>query len=139
MPSDEEQIRELVRNWMASTQQGDTDRVLGLMTDDVVFLTPGRAPMRKEEFAALSRGQPGQAAPKFDAESEIQEIQIAGNLAFMWTKLTIVITPPGDAQPIVRSGHTLSVLRKEQGRWLLARDANMLSVQAANGSSKLPN
>jgi hypothetical protein len=28
---------------------------------------------------------------------------------------------------VERSGHTLTVLRKEQGRWLLARDANLLA------------
>ena len=30
-------------------------------------------------------------------------------------------------QPMTRAGHTLSILRKQDGRWLLARDANMLS------------
>jgi len=43
-----------------------------LMTDDVVFLVPGRAPMQ-------------------------------------------------------RAGHTLTVLRRVSGKWLLARDANLLS------------
>ena len=132
MPSDEQQIRELVRTWMTATQEGDVDRVLDLMTDDAVFLTPGRAPMRKDEFAALSRAQPGQAAPKFEGSSEIQEIQVIGDWAFMWSKLTVTVTPPGAAEPIVRSGHTLSVLCKESGRWLLARDANMLTVKPQN-------
>jgi uncharacterized protein (TIGR02246 family) len=132
MGSDEQQIRELIQSWMAATQAGDIDRVLGLMTDDVVFLVPGRAPMDKQEFAALSRPRPGQAAPQFEGKSEIQEIQVCGDWAFMWTRLSVTVTPPGSAQPVVRSGHTLSVLRKEAGRWLLARDANMLTVQSAN-------
>jgi hypothetical protein len=29
--------------------------------------------------------------------------------------------------PTKRAGHTLSVLQKVDGRWLLARDANMLT------------
>jgi hypothetical protein len=28
---------------------------------------------------------------------------------------------------MTRSGHTLSILRKQEGKWLLARDANMLA------------
>jgi ketosteroid isomerase-like protein len=45
----------------------------------------------------------------------------------MWTKLRVVVTPPGRAQPATRAGHTLSILKKQNGKWLLARDANMLS------------
>jgi ketosteroid isomerase-like protein len=45
----------------------------------------------------------------------------------MWTKLTVVITPPNDSPPVTRAGHTLSILRKQDGKWLLARDANMLA------------
>jgi hypothetical protein len=28
---------------------------------------------------------------------------------------------------MTRAGHTLSILKKERGRWVLARDANMLT------------
>jgi len=45
----------------------------------------------------------------------------------MWTKLTVVVTPPGNGKPMTRAGHTLSVLKKQGGKWVLARDANMLS------------
>ncbi len=69
---DEGQIRQVVATWHAASRSGDVDTVLGLMTDDVVFLVPGRAPMQ-------------------------------------------------------RAGHTLTVLRRVSGKWLLARDANLLS------------
>ena len=127
MPSDEQQIRELVAAWMAATKSGDVDTVLGLMADDVVFLVPGREPMRKGEFAAAARAQASGTAPKFDGTSDIQEIQVAGDWAFMWTRLRVVATPPDGAPPIERAGHTLTVLRKQAGRWLLARDANLLA------------
>jgi hypothetical protein len=45
----------------------------------------------------------------------------------MWTRLTVVVTPPGGSPPITRAGHTLSILKRENGKWVLARDANMLS------------
>ena len=126
MSKDEREIRELVATWLTASKAGDVDTVLGLMTDDVVFLVPGRAPMRKQEFAALSRVPAGTAPPKIDGRSEIQEIVVDGDLAFMWTKLSMVMTPPG-GQPIERAGHTLSVLKRVHGRWLLARDANLLA------------
>ena len=127
MKSDEDQIRELVATWMAASRAGDVDTVLGLMTDDVVFLVPGRPPMRKDEFAQASRAQTGAAAPTIDGRSEIQEIQVAGGWAFMWTRLSVTVTPADGAAPIERAGHTLTVLRKDGGRWRLARDANLLA------------
>jgi uncharacterized protein (TIGR02246 family) len=128
MPADddEEQIRELVSTWMTATKAGDVDTVLSLMSDDVVFLMPGRAVMHKAEFAAAARAQAGSGAPQFDGTSEIQEVTVLGDWAFMWTKLTVVATPSGGAT-ITRAGHTLSVLRRQDGKWVLARDANMLA------------
>jgi uncharacterized protein (TIGR02246 family) len=126
MTPDEQQIRELVRTWMEATRAGDVDTVLGLMTDDVVFLQPGREPMRKPEFAAAARAQAGPGAPRIEGTSEVQEVQVAGDWAFMWTRLSVEVKPAGGAA-VQRAGHTLTVLRREQGRWKLARDANLLA------------
>lgn len=126
MQTDEQEIQQLIATWMAATKAGDVETVLGLMTEDVVFLVPGRSPMGKVEFGALSTVPVGQAAPRIDGTSEIQEIQVLGDWAFLWTRLKVVVTPPGEGAPMVRAGHTLSVLKKEKGRWLLARDANLL-------------
>ena len=46
----------------------------------------------------------------------------------MWTKLTVVFTPPVGTSPITRVGNTLTILKKQNGKWVLARDANMLAV-----------
>jgi len=126
MNSDEQQIRELVSTWMAATKSADVDAVLRLMTDDVVFLVPGRPPMRKAEFAAGLEAQASGGAPRFDGTSDIQEVQVSGDWAFMWSRLTVVATPPDGKAPTTRTGHTLSVFRRQDGRWLLARDANLL-------------
>ena len=124
--SDEQQIRDLVATWMSATRAGDIDTVLSLMTDDVVFLVAGQPPFGKQKFAETVRAPAGAVMPKIDGRSDIQEIHVAGDLAFMWTKLTVEVTPPGGGAPLKRAGHTLSVLRKSGGRWQLARDANLL-------------
>ena len=127
MHNDEQQIRELVSTWMEATKAGDIDKVLSLMADDVVFLIPGQPVMRKDGFAAAARAQTGKNAPTFDGTSEIQEITVLGDWAFLWSKLTVAATPPGGGPSITRAGHTLSVLRKLNGKWVLARDANLLA------------
>jgi uncharacterized protein (TIGR02246 family) len=129
--NDEEEIRELVSTWIRATKSGDIDTVLSLMSDDIVFLMPGQPVMRKAGFAAAARAQGGNKAATFDGTSDIQEIRVLGDWAFMWTKLTVVATPPGGGPPITRSGHTLSILRKHNGRWVLVRDANMLAPVAS--------
>jgi uncharacterized protein (TIGR02246 family) len=127
MQNDEHEIRQLVSTWMAASKAGDVETVLSLMADDAVFLIPGQPVMRKGDFASVARAQAGPNAPRFDGTSEIQEIKVLGDWAFMWTKLTVTVTPAGGGDAMTRAGHTLSVLQKLNGKWVLARDANLLA------------
>ncbi len=124
--TDEQQIRDLVATWMSASRAGDVDTVLSLMTDDAVFLVPGQPPMRKPDFAAASRAQQGADRPTIDGTSDIEEIAVAGDVAYMRSRLTVAVMPPHGGKPMKRAGHTLTILRRERGRWLLARDANLL-------------
>jgi uncharacterized protein (TIGR02246 family) len=128
MQSDEIEIRKLVATWMSATKAGDIDTVLNLMADDAVFLVSGRPPMYKSDFAVAAKAQTNHAAPKFEGTSDIQEIKVVGDWAFMWARLTVIATPPDGSPPIERAGHTLTVLNKIKGQWLLARDANLLAL-----------
>jgi uncharacterized protein (TIGR02246 family) len=124
MSPDERAIQELVDTWMKASRAGDTDTVLGLMSDDVVFMVPGREPFGKQTFAANSRSMDG---VKLEGSAEIRELKVLGDWAYLRNFIEITITPPGGA-PVRRSGFTLTVLRKEpDGRWLLARDANLVT------------
>ena len=127
MSNDEQAIRNLVAAWLAASKAGDTEKVLSLTADDVVFLLPGQAPMTRAAFAAASAAQSKPGSPAFDGTSEIQEIKVLGDWAFMWTKLKVVVTPPGGAPSITRAGPTLSILKRQRGKWVIARDANMLA------------
>jgi uncharacterized protein (TIGR02246 family) len=127
MTNDERAIREVIATWMRATAAGDTATVLSLMADDVVFLVPGRPPFGKEAFAAA---QPGLARFRIDGTSNVRELQVAGDWAYCWTDLTVVMTPTDGEVPIRRSGYTLSIFRRQaDGRWVLARDANLLAVE----------
>ena len=133
MQNDEQEIRQLVATWMAATKSGDVEAVLELMSDDVVFLVAGQPPMiGKSAFAQAAQAQASHGPLQVDGTSEIQEIKVFGEWAFMRTNLTVTITPPG-ATPMTRAGHTLSVLKKQNGKWLLARDANLLAPVSKSG------
>jgi uncharacterized protein (TIGR02246 family) len=126
MTTDEQSIRALVASWLHASKTGDVDTVLSLIADDAVFLLPGQPVMSKAEFAEKSRAQLRHDAPQIEASSDIQEIAVLGEWAFMRTRLTVAVTPAG-GEPITRNGHTLTILRKQHGKWLLARDANLLA------------
>ena len=124
MTEDERAIRGVVDRWFAVSKAGDVAAVLELMTDDVVFMTHGREPFGKAEFAATSREM---AKAAMDGTSEIVELRVLGYWAYLRNRIDLTVTPPGSA-PVRRSGYTLTILRKEpDGRWRLARDANMLA------------
>lgn len=124
MSPDERAIHDLVDTWMKASRAGDTATVLSLMSDDVIFMVPGREPFGKQTFAANSRAMEG---VRLEGKADIRELKVLGDWAYLRNFIEITITP-ADAAPVRRSGYTLTILRKEpDGRWLLARDANLVS------------
>ena len=120
---DERAIRNLVETWMAASKAGDIATVLDLMTDDVIFMVSGREPFGKEAFAAASDAM---KTVRIEGNADIREVRVLGDWAYIRNYLEMTITPEGGA-PVTRSGWTLTILRKEDGRWRLARDANLVT------------
>src|SRR3954447_6239639 len=124
MGNDEAQIRKLVDTWMLATKNNDLETVLKLMADDVVFMVPGQEPFGKEQFAVLSKNMEGY---RIDGTSEVQEIQVLGEWAWMRNRIRVTITQ-SSAAPIKRSGYTLTILKKKpDGDWVITRDANLVT------------
>ena len=126
MQTDEQAIREFVAIWLSASKAGDHETVLGLMADDVVFLQPEHAPMRGK--AAFAAAQSSFHPASFDVDSQIEEINVLGDWAYLTTKLSVTVVPKAGASPIRREGYTLSIMKKVDGKWVLFRDANMLAV-----------
>jgi uncharacterized protein (TIGR02246 family) len=125
MTNDEKAVRQVVEDWMDASRRGDTAAVLALMTDDAVFMVPGQAPFGRQAFAAACEGMRG---VRIEGRSEVAELQVLGEWAFMRNRIDMTATPAG-GEPVHRSGYTLTLLRKEaDGRWRLARDANLLTA-----------
>lgn len=126
MTQDEQAIRELIETWTKASQRGDTATVLSLMTEDAVFMVPGRDPFGREAFESAAGTMNG---TRIDGANEIVEVQVLGEWAFTRNHIDLTITPP-EGEPIRRDGYTLTLFRKEaDGRWRLARDANLLAAR----------
>ncbi|MDB6020091.1 MAG: Ketosteroid isomerase [Pedosphaera sp.] len=126
MPNDEQAIRDLVTRWLAASKAGDLPTLLSLMADDVIFMVPGKEPFGKDVFAAMTRAMP---KLQLEATSDIRELQVLGDWAWLRIHLTVTITPP-NGTPMRHSGYTLTLLRKKpDGAWVLSRDANLLTPE----------
>ncbi|HEY7007081.1 MAG TPA: SgcJ/EcaC family oxidoreductase [Sphingomicrobium sp.] len=124
MGDDERAIRELVDSWMEASRAGDVETVLGLMTDDVLFMVPGREPFGKEAFRATSESM---RDVRMDGCTEVREVEVLGDWAWIRNHIDLTLSPP-EGEPLRRAGYTLTILRKGgDGRWRLFRDANLVT------------
>jgi uncharacterized protein (TIGR02246 family) len=124
--TDDQQIRALIDTWAEATNTGDFTAQMNLMTEDVVFLTAGNIPMRREDYAAGFHSMIDQVS--LHIRSNPQEITITGDVAVCWNLLEVSITPLEGGATIKRAGNTLTVLRRgTDGQWRIWRDANMLA------------
>jgi uncharacterized protein (TIGR02246 family) len=126
MNADEQAIRDVIAEWHRATAAADVGAVLRLMADDVVFLVPGKPPLTgRSAFETGLRHL--LKSNRIDSKGDVQEIQVSGDLAFSWTRLTVSITPRSGGTANVRNGSALSIFRKQtDGSWVLVRDANLL-------------
>ena len=127
MASDENQIRHLMEEWRRRASAGDVDGLLALTADHAVFLTPGHAPMTKDDFAARF----GRMAAKvrIDPVHQVKDLGISGDLAYAWSHVTVVFTAKTGGVRTERSGHVLAIFRRNSaGVWQVARSAKLVPV-----------
>ncbi|KQW91791.1 hypothetical protein ASC94_17745 [Massilia sp. Root418] len=126
--SDGPAIRRVIAAWLEATREGNVDKVLPLMTPDVVFLVAGQPPMHgRDGFAASLRAV--LATHRIESDSTVDEVEVCGDVAWCRTTLEVRVLPLAEGgKAMRRAGHTLSIFRRNgDGHWQLARDANMLA------------
>lgn len=136
---DEKAIRALVTRWHRAMGAGDLAAVLSMISEDAVFLSSERPPLRGR--AAFAKELMAVAAScTIESSAEIEEILVSDDLASCLATLTVSMAPRDGGAPAVRRGPVLSIFRKEPGgHWVLVRDANMLASDAAELALKVDN
>jgi uncharacterized protein (TIGR02246 family) len=129
--SDARSIRELTMRWTTAVKAQDIDRLLSLVTDDVVFLPPGGAPIRgKQAVGDLYR----LLFAQFDVEqsASAEEIEVSGDWAFSWGAEVLTLSPRTGGQPIRMRGRGLTILRRQPDEsWRFARGINNSAPETA--------
>ena len=125
---DEQAIRELVDTWIEASKKQDLATLLGLLDDDVLFISPGKEPLGKEELA-VANSEVKDA--RMEAAIDIKELEVIGEWAWMRSFLNVAFKPV-EADATKLSGHILTIFRKTaEGTWVIYRDANFVVPEAA--------
>ena len=129
MSSDEREIRTAHSIWIDSVNAGDLARLLTLVAEDVVFLTPGQVPCGREGFSSNFTAAHQQM--RICCTSELEEVIIVGEVAYTRSRDALSLTPRAGGKEARLAGHRMTVYRKQRdGRWLLSRDVHTLSAVA---------
>lgn len=124
---EEKTIRLLVDQWLAASKDGDFDKAMSLIHPQAQFLVPGMGTqtMDGRPFAEAATADFGDT--KVSMDNGLEEIQIMGDWAYVWVTTSLQFES-ANGDPSKMAGHSLSVLKKEDGRWLIFRDANTLAT-----------
>src|ERR1700759_1271337 len=103
--SDELAIREVIARWLAASMAGDYAALEPLMAPDVVFLTAGNEPFGREQFR--EGFTPIVSPMRLASTSDIREIEILGDVAYVWSYVSVHLTPTSGDVHAERKGHVV--------------------------------
>ena len=119
--NESEEIGKLQAAWIAALSAGDVDRLLGMVTDDVVAMHPnGKTTQGKQELGDDFR----RFFAKFRMEQTAisEETVVAGEWAFDRARVSTKVTPLAGGEPSQVNSQVIVILRRDaQGFWKLAR------------------
>ncbi len=118
---DAKSIRRQVERAVAALNAADVETLVELRTNDAVVLKPGGAPERgKDEIRTNLEAL--FARWRVNESRTVEEVQIAGDWAFVWGFYEVVLTPIGEGEPVQEKGKYIDILRLESdGEWRFAR------------------
>jgi uncharacterized protein (TIGR02246 family) len=127
MNSDEQSIRDVHSVWINAVNAGDLATLLTLMSDEAVFLSPGKEPTRCAEFSTNFTTAHQQA--RIHCSSELEEVVVVGEVAYTRSRDALSVSTRADQKTTNLRGYRMTVYRKQlSGQWLLARDSHTLST-----------
>src|SRR5690348_13761185 len=110
MGPDERAIRDLHSTWIHAVNAGDLARLLDLLADDVVFLSPGRAPFGRDGFTTGFTAAHEQF--RIRCTSELQEVVVVSDLACARSRDALTVNPHAGGAASHFAGDRLTIYRK---------------------------
>lgn len=140
---DRKAIAELQRRDIEANMALDTEKLLALRTDDVVYLVPGRAPLVGQDALRKYLGEIRGQLADWDMlayEENWQEVRVVGDFAYEWGTVNIRARQEGEKRESEALRNVMQVLRRQpDGDWKISRAVwNIQSPQSAPPKSEKP-
>ncbi len=116
-------VRRVHGEYVEAINANDLERLMGVMTEDVVFLAAGEPP-----YVGKAAVRPWVAgylqAYKTHWDKPVEEFVVSGDWAFERYSYTSTDTPVAGGEPVTGTGWGLVIYRRDaDGQWRVARDA----------------
>jgi uncharacterized protein (TIGR02246 family) len=112
----------------SAMERNDLDAVLAAMTDDVVLLSAAGPPVvGHEAVRQMYSGLVGKFRMENTATSTDFTVDVLGNVAVVFGRDSARMTPLDGGPTMMLSGPAVSVFRREDGMWKLARSVNLMA------------
>jgi uncharacterized protein (TIGR02246 family) len=125
MEEDKKAIAELQRRDIEANIAVDTEKLLALRTDDVVYLVPGRPPLVGKDAVRKYLEGIREELANWDMvgyEENWQEVQVVGEYAFEWGTVNIRAQKDGQRQESAAVRNVVQGLKRQpDGSWKIAR------------------
>ena len=112
--------------WLAALKSGDVDRLMEMVTEDVVVMHPnGRTHVGK----AVVRADFERFFQQFAVDQEVvsDETVVSGDWAFDRSRVRSTLTPVSGGNPVRIASEAVVILRREpNGPWKVARTIAVL-------------
>ncbi len=128
MGPDERAIREVHSTLIDAVNAGDLVRLLSLMADDVVFLTPGQAPSGRDGFSTGFSAAHQQA--RINCISEVEDVVVVGEVAYTLSRDSLSVTPRRRRRHAARRSSYHGIPQTTRRPLAPGRDAHTLSPVA---------
>jgi len=102
MGTEEQKIHEVHTTWIEAVNAGDLPRLLTMVLDDVVLLSPGQAPYGRAEFSA--NFSDAHRRLRIKCVSELEEVVVVGDVAYTRSRDSLSVAP--------RDAHSLTEVDK---------------------------
>ena len=132
MTDGHDDIRRLYTRWFAAMENGDVDGFLRLVTDDVVLKGPA-APAIHGKVSLRRSLEAFHARFTERVDYSVEEIGMADDWAFARIREEIALRPKTGNERMKLHGMHLSILRREDDEWRIARDVSSLDHPAHSG------
>ena len=128
-PEDIAAIKQLAEDWSAGWLTGDHETLLALLTDDPVLIMSSEDPIIGKEairelYQYVFENYTFASDENYTRTTDVEqmEVEVDGDLGYIWSKYTNTETPKAGGETIEDHGQSVSIVRRQHdGSWKFAR------------------